>query len=132
MRKQCRILLVEDEEQIRTVLGEAIDIEGYDVAVVGTGPEALVRADFTDFDVLITDLSLRGGLDGWAVAERAAASGLGVIFISGDPAQYDRLMNSGHAWLKKPFRLAELISTLQIVLRQIDAQCEPKRAAGGG
>lgn len=61
MPRQCRILLVEDEEQVSTVLEDAIEIDGYDVEVVRSGPDALARADFTKFDVLITDVTLRGG-----------------------------------------------------------------------
>jgi DNA-binding response OmpR family regulator len=128
-KKRCRILVVEDGEQVRHLLGGGIAIEGYDVEMVRSGPDALTRDDLASFDVAVVDLSLPGGLDGWSIADYAAGLGLGIIVITGNPDQYDRLIGSGHTFLRKPFRLTELVAEIERVLRRVDADCEPARAA---
>lgn len=123
-RKHCRILVVEDDEQVRHLLAEGIAIEGYAVEVVRSGPDALTRDDFATFDLAVVDLSLPGGLDGWSIADHAAGLGVGVIVITGHPDQYDRLLGSGHAFLGRPFRLPELVTQIELVLKRVGAGCE--------
>jgi DNA-binding NtrC family response regulator len=129
MAKQCRILIVENEDLIRAVLEEAITIEGYEVEAVRSGPEAFNRIDPADFDVVITDVVLPGGLDGLSLADRAAGAGIGVIVVSGDPNQFDRLRRCGHAYLQKPFHIAALASLIERVLKNVGSDCEPRKAA---
>jgi DNA-binding response OmpR family regulator len=129
MAKQCRILIVENEDLIRAVLEEAITIEGYEVEAVRSGPEAFNRIDPEDFDVVITDVVLPGGLDGLSLADRAAGAGIGVIVVSGDPNQFDRLRRCGHAYLQKPFHIAALASLIERVLKNVGSDCEPRKAA---
>ena len=76
-KKRCRILVVEDDEQVRHLLAEGIVIEGYDVEMVRSGPDALTRDDLASFDVAVVDLSLPGGLDGWSIADYCAGRGIG-------------------------------------------------------
>jgi CheY-like chemotaxis protein len=129
MPKRCRILIVENEQLITSLLEEAISLKGYAVEIVSSAAEAFSHTDLAEFDIVITDLTLPGGSDGWTVADRASATGAGVILITGDPGQYDRLIGSGHAWLKKPFRNAELIATMEAVLRRVGSVCETSVAA---
>ncbi len=126
-RKQCRILVVENDEQVRHLLAEGIAIEGYDVEVVRSGPDALTRDDFATFDVAVVDLSLPGGLEEWSIADYGAGLGIGVIVITGHPDQYDRLFGSGHAFLRKPFRLPELAAEIELALKRVGANCERHR-----
>jgi len=128
-RKRCRVLIVEDDEQVRHLLAEGIAIEGDDVEVVRSGPDALTREDFATFDVAVVDLSLPGGLDGWSIADYAAGHGVGVVVITGHPDQYHRLLGSGHAFLRKPFHLPELVEQIELALRRVDADCE-QRSSG--
>jgi DNA-binding response OmpR family regulator len=121
--------VAENEELIRAVLEEAILIEGYEVEAVRSGPEAFDRMDLADFDVVITDVVLPGGLDGLSLADRAAGAGIGVIVVSGDPNQFDRLRYCGHAYLHKPFRMAALVSLIERVLRRVGSDCETRKAA---
>jgi two-component system, OmpR family, response regulator len=123
-KKRCRILVVEDDEQVKHLLAEGVSVEGYDVEVVSSGPDALTRDDFATFDVAVVDLSLPGGLDGWSIADYAAGLGLGVVVITGHPDQYHRLLGSGHAFLRKPFRLLELTAQIELVLKRIGSDCE--------
>lgn len=129
MPKRCRILIVENEPLISSLLEEAISLEGYEVEVVSSAPEAFSHGDLAEFDIVITDLTLPGGIDGWSVADRASAKGAGVILITGNPDEYERLIGCGHAWLRKPFGRSELIATIEAVLRGIGSTCEPGSAA---
>ncbi len=123
-RKRCRILVVEDDEQVRHLLAEGIAVEGYDVEVVRSGPDALTRDDFGTFDMAVVDLSLPGGLDGWSIADYAAGLGIGVVVITGHPEQYHRLLGSGYVFLRKPFRLPELVAEIELVLKRVGSDCE--------
>lgn len=56
--KAARVLVVEDEENVRVLLNEAFRIEGHDVTEAATGAEALKRLDNGDFDLMVCDLGL--------------------------------------------------------------------------
>jgi hypothetical protein len=56
----ARVLVVEDEEVVRTLLLEALEEEGFGVAAVSSGEEALERLDAGIFDLILLDLNLPG------------------------------------------------------------------------
>jgi PAS domain S-box-containing protein len=56
--KAARVLVVEDEEAIRTLLNDAFRAEGHQVAEAATGAEALDRLGKSDFDLMVCDLGL--------------------------------------------------------------------------
>ena len=130
MAKRCRILVVEDEEQIQEILRDALILDGYDVELEGSAPAALNRLRLEDYDLLIVDLTLRGGLDGYAVAEEAAQKGIGAILTSGNPRHMQRAAASGHAFLPKPFRLRDLSALIVDVMERTGAECAlpPRRS----
>jgi hypothetical protein len=74
-------------------------------------------------------LTLPRGLDGFALAQRAAARGIAVILMSGDHSQFDRAERNAHPFLAKPFPIAELIRLIEEVLAITDAACAPSSAA---
>jgi DNA-binding NtrC family response regulator len=127
MARLCRILVIEDNELVLDVVNEAIVIEGYQVELVRPPVDHVEDVDFTEFDAAIIDLTLPRGFDGFGLARRAAACGIGVILMSG--AQFDRAAQSGHAFLAKPFPLADLIRLLEEVLAETGADCERSRDA---
>ena len=65
-----RILVVEDDALIREFVVEALREEGYDVIHAANGEEALAWCGRQVADVLVTDVRLPGGIDGWQIAER--------------------------------------------------------------
>jgi DNA-binding response OmpR family regulator len=123
MARRCRILVVEDRDDVAFVLETALAKQGYEVEVVTTGVEALERMVLEGFDLVVVDVTLPGGKDGLAVAEAAAAKGAGVILISGNPEEFARAAASGHAFLEKPFRVAELHAFAARVLDEAGADC---------
>ncbi len=104
-----RILIVDDVEENRTVLGRRLAREGYSVDSVASGEEALERIAEGGFDLVLLDV-LMPGLDGFAVLERIKADpatrAIPVIMISAldDMASVVRCIEHGaEDYLAKPF-----------------------------
>jgi len=115
------ILVLEDEEQIRTMLVEALTTVGHRVESASDGLQGLARFQGGQFDVVLTDLSLPecSGLDVARSVKRLRPE-TPVVLITGwghllDP---ERLRESGvDLMLVKPFRLERVLSVLGDVLR---------------
>jgi signal transduction histidine kinase/ActR/RegA family two-component response regulator len=67
-KDHLRVLLIEDNKDAADTLSELIDLIGFDVDVAYDGRSALVRARATPPDLVLCDLGLPGGMDGYAVA----------------------------------------------------------------
>jgi CheY-like chemotaxis protein len=78
-----RVLIVEDDDDARDVLGELISALGHDVVPAATALEALARAEDSNIDFALIDLSL-GGVDGCEVARqiRSTAQGQSVRLVA--------------------------------------------------
>jgi DNA-binding response OmpR family regulator len=107
-----RILLVEDEDLIRSLLSEAMAEDGFVVVVASTGDEALLRLRSGEgFDLLMTDIQLPGTLDGIGLAHaaRADSPNLPIIFTTGQP---DRMVPWRHGaadtFIPKPYRPSDV------------------------
>jgi len=117
-----RVLLVEDDPNVRAVVLRELVGRGYDVTEASDGESALERARraVSPFDAVITDLAMPN-MDGLALARHLGKShpALPVLFISGHPddqAMRD-ILESGRPLLQKPFTGEELIRRLDEVLR---------------
>ncbi|PTL77221.1 response regulator [Vitiosangium sp. GDMCC 1.1324] len=114
-RGSLRILLVEDDEEIRSSASELLDVLGHEVRAVASAEEAQEVLAASGFDVLFTDVSLPG-LSGVALAREAVRlyPGLRVIIASGYGAS---VINEGGevvgaVLLPKPYELSQLQSAL--------------------
>ena len=119
-----RILVAEDEEPVRDFVVEVLKSCGYEVRWAETGPQALEQwtSRSQEFDLLLTDMVMPGGLSGRELAQRllAEAPALKVIYTSGySPglAGNDLALLEGRNFLAKPYRPAKL---LQMVRRCLD------------
>src|SRR5579859_1565351 len=67
------ILIVEDETLIQTLVEEALAGGGFETAIAPSAEEAvtLLRTGVTDYRALVTDINLKGNMNGWEVARRA-------------------------------------------------------------
>jgi CheY-like chemotaxis protein len=110
LRESPRILVVDDEPEIRDLLRGILSREGFSIAVAADGPTALKLVEIGCFDLLITDIDLPPPFDGLETVRRARAISrkLKSLFISGksepswDSAEQDDFVS-------KPFRNSELI-----------------------
>jgi DNA-binding response OmpR family regulator len=110
MDKICKVLIVEDEPDIRNLLQSVFLDEGYHAAVASDGEAARRILDDDDaIDLVIADMVLPRGPDGFGLANEAAQRGHGVIVITGDHRFLERLEKSGHRYLLKPFSTDSLL-----------------------
>jgi two-component system response regulator AtoC len=123
MSRRCCILVVEDRDDVGFVIETALRRKGYEVELVETGVAAIDRLDLARFDLVVTDVTLPGGRDGLAVADAAARHGAAVILVSGNPVEFARAAGSGHAFLEKPFRVAQLQALAGRVMEEAGADC---------
>jgi CheY-like chemotaxis protein len=110
------ILVVEDNQDARTMLSELLLILGHSVEGVGSAEQGLELLAQKRFDVLLTDHSLPG-MSGLELARTVAARGDGmkIIFSSGYGAPAATDLGIKPAFLPKPFTLAALQKVLEEV-----------------
>lgn len=115
-----RILVVEDDTDLRETLWRALSREGYQVSQAGDGTEALSALRMRPYDLAIIDLVLprMGGIQ---ILEQLRSLGLAipaiVITAYGDRFSYNRATELGAAeFLVKPVRLVELYRAVRQVL----------------
>lgn len=126
MERICKILVVEDDDSVRALLGDVLDFAGYSFTLASGAAEMRQALDADDYDVAIIDVSLRGGESGFALAELAADKGCGVILTTGDLDQRPRLEASGQRHLIKPFRMQNLTELVDQVLKDTAALCSAR------
>jgi signal transduction histidine kinase/DNA-binding response OmpR family regulator len=114
--KPMSILVVEDNPDARTMLGELLLILGHSVEGVGSAEQALDMLAQKQFDVLLTDHSLPR-MSGLELARTVLARGTGmkIIFSSGFGAPAAADLDIKPAFLPKPFTLAALQNVLDEV-----------------
>jgi CheY-like chemotaxis protein len=110
-RERCRVLVVDDDADIRELLVEFLGSEGYDVAAAGDGVEALERARAHRPDVILLDLMMPG-MNGWEFRDvqlrDADLADVPVIVISAFDSDLDV-----DEVLRKPFRVEDLLATVE-------------------
>lgn len=126
MDRICNVLVVEDDDAVRALLGDVLDLAGYNFVLTRGGSEMREAFAAGEFDVAIIDVSLRGDEDGFALAKEARAKGCAVVLTTGDPGQRARLEASGENHLMKPFRMRQLAQLIDRVLHDNKALCVPK------
>jgi type II secretory ATPase GspE/PulE/Tfp pilus assembly ATPase PilB-like protein/ActR/RegA family two-component response regulator len=120
--KGTTVLLVEDEEQLRRVMKDLLEREGYTVAEARDGVQALDQVDRFAPDVIILDLNLPG-IDGYSVLtqirSRPATRTIPVVVLTakGDEDNEVRVFELGaDDFITKPFRAKALSARLEAVL----------------
>ncbi|HEX6841493.1 MAG TPA: response regulator [Stellaceae bacterium] len=121
-QKICKVLVVEDHEGIRDVLGGALKTEGYDFTLVDSAGDVQNALDNGGHDVVVIDLPLAQG-DAFTLAAAAQMNGLGVILTSGDQRLFERIETSGHRHIRKPFMLDRLLPLIDSVLSELAIRC---------
>jgi DNA-binding response OmpR family regulator len=111
--RSIRVLVVEDEEQLARMARIVLSQHGHDVSVASSGDEAIERLQYEQFDLVISDLGLGPGKNGWDVgaATREHWPGTRFVLVTGwgaaiDPAEA-RLRGVDEI-VAKPYRIADL------------------------
>jgi two-component system cell cycle response regulator CpdR len=116
----ARILLAEDDDQLRIFLARGLERAGYAVESVGDGAAALALAQERDFDLLLADVVMPG-LDGIELAREVTQRqpGIRIMFITGFAAvimRDDNFTTNRSRVLAKPFHLRHLIEEVEALL----------------
>jgi DNA-binding NarL/FixJ family response regulator len=114
-----RILVVDDDESFRGLMGVVLDHLGYVLDEASTGEEALVTATATPPQLVVLDVRLPG-ISGYEVCRRLRdefGDGLPIVFVSGERTQsFDRVAGfliGGDDYLVKPFPLDEFAARVR-------------------
>lgn len=116
-----KILLVEDDGQIASYLGELLRAEGFDTQIAGSKKEASECLLVQAFDLVLLDVSLPDG-NGFSIcAEIKKEYEIPVIFLTASGDEYSVVAGldmGADDYIAKPFRPRELISRIRSVLRR--------------
>jgi DNA-binding response OmpR family regulator len=116
-----RILVVDDEENIRTLVETYLKNDGYDVVTAATGEEALEKVTSAAPDLVILDVRLPG-IDGFEVLRRIRKqSDVFVIMLTARTDELDTLVGlevGADDYVTKPFSPRELVARVRAMLRR--------------
>jgi two-component system, OmpR family, response regulator RegX3 len=117
----ARILLVDDEQSIQTLLSYPLRKDGYEVVNATDGREALDRFSEQPFDLVVLDLMLPQ-LDGLEVCRRLRAnSAVPIIMLTAKSEEIDKVVGlelGADDYITKPFSMRELVARVRAVLRR--------------
>jgi DNA-binding response OmpR family regulator len=116
-----RILLVDDEQPIQTLLSFPLQRDGYEVVMAGDGQEALARFSEQPFDLVVLDLMLPK-VDGLEVCRRMRArSAVPIIMLTAKSEEIDKVLGlelGADDYITKPFSMREFRSRVKAALRR--------------
>jgi two-component system response regulator MprA len=117
-----KVMIVEDDLDLRGVLLRGLEEEGFATVGAGSGAELLERFGAEEPDLLIVDIGLPDA-DGRDVCQALRAQGmhLPILFLSARAALTDRVTGfsaGGDDYVTKPFAFAELVARLHALLRR--------------
>lgn len=117
-----KILVVDDDEQMREDVTEILVREGYNVSNVGSGEEALKRIKEEDFDVILTDFVMPG-IDGMEVLRQSKRlkPAIRVIMVTGFGTienAVEAMKEGASDYVSKPFKIGEVQATVKRVIEE--------------
>lgn len=121
----ARVLVVDDEENIRFLVRSALELAGFLTLEAETGSEALELAASMHPDAIVLDVMLPD-LDGFTVLQRLRDRGLRIptVFLTARDATEDRvrgLTSGGADYVVKPFAVAEVVARVRLRLEEFNA-----------
>ncbi|MDO5503335.1 MAG: response regulator transcription factor, partial [Actinomycetia bacterium] len=119
---EARLLVVEDEPNIRELLATSLRFAGFEVEVAENGVQAIEAAERNHPDLCVLDVMLPD-MDGFAVTRRLRESGrpLPIVFVTARDSVDDKVKGltvGGDDYVTKPFSLEEVVARIRAVLRR--------------
>lgn len=129
-----KLLIIEDDKELRDFMKPALEAELYAVDVASDGEAGLCLATQSEYDLIILDLMLPD-MDGLDICEQVRSQGktvpILVLSANSDTISKTKLLNAGaDDYLTKPFALTELTARLKALLRRPTSISEDKLVAG--
>jgi len=123
-----RVLVVDDEPGIRTVVRDALEREGHEVATAIDGQDALEILAERAFDLVVTDLAMPrvDGLELVRELRKDSGAPVLVLTVRGEEREKVRLLDAGaDDYVTKPFGVAELVARARALLRRSENSRAP-------
>jgi len=124
------ILIVEDDDEIRTLVCEYLSSSGFDCLTAASGPDMDHVLASTDPSLIILDLMLPYGEDGLAICRRLrAASSVPILILTARGDEIDRIVGmelGADDYMAKPFSPRELLARIRAILRR-SSSSDPRR-----
>ncbi len=121
--RAARILLVDDEQSIQTLLSYPLRKEGYEVVQANDGRQALERFDEQSFDLVVLDVMLPR-VDGLEVCRRLRGkSSVPIIMLTARSEEIDKVVGlelGADDYITKPFSMREFSSRIKAALRRAE------------
>ena len=124
---KCRVLVVDDEEDLCEVIRYALEAEGYSVDVVYSAEEAL-KKNITEYNLLLLDVMM-GEISGFRMAHmirnNPKTANTPIVFISAKDTENDRLtaFNLGaDDYITKPFSIREMLARVKAIIGRFDSK----------
>ena len=119
---EARLLVVEDEPNIRELLATSLRFAGFEVHVAADGATALKQASEHDPDLVVLDVMLPD-MDGFTVTRKLREAGrvLPIVFVTARDSLEDKIQGltvGGDDYVTKPFSLEEVVARIRAVLRR--------------
>ncbi|MEE9254793.1 MAG: response regulator [Pseudomonadales bacterium] len=125
MNATPRLLVVDDDEELRELTDQYLSGQGFEVVTVQDGPTMDECLAAQQFDMIILDLMLPGE-DGLSIAKRLKSAGtIPIIILSAQGDEVDRIVGlevGADDYLPKPFNPRELLARIRAVLRRTASQ----------
>ncbi|MGN7253059.1 MULTISPECIES: response regulator transcription factor [unclassified Arthrobacter] len=129
---EAKLLVVDDEPNIRELLSTSLRFAGFDVVSAGNGREALAAVEAHAPDLAVLDVMLPD-MDGFTVTRRLRAAGkhFPVLFLTAKDDTEDKVTGltvGGDDYVTKPFSLDEVVARIRAVLRRTQPMLEDDEA----
>jgi DNA-binding NtrC family response regulator len=128
-----KLLIVEDDQSVRTTMVTCLELEGYAVEAVSSTREALDRLEKTSYPIVISDIYLdeHTGLDVMRTARRTNPDCLVILMTGRGSMETVMAATAGGAfeYLAKPFEMAHMVATIRRAEKSLGVQDEDEAAA---
>ena len=119
---EARLLVVEDETNIRELLATSLKFAGFEVHAAADGQQALSLAEQNPLDLAVMDVMLPD-MDGFTVTRRLRGNGhdMPIVFLTARDSVDDKVKGltvGGDDYVTKPFSLEEVVARIRAVLRR--------------
>jgi cyclic di-GMP phosphodiesterase len=115
-RRAARVLVVDDEHHVRSMIGASLERQGYDVQLASSGREALEILEKDTFDLVLTDIVMQDGNGIYLLDRiRGALPNLPVVMVSAVhdiSVAIDAMRRGAYDYLLKPFEREHLVATV--------------------
>ena len=126
---KTRVLIVDDEPNIRDLLATSLRFAGYEIQTAANGAQAVSAVTESEPDIILLDVMLPD-MNGFSVTKKLRSSGIQapILFLTARDDVEDKITGltvGGDDYLTKPFSLDEVVARIQAILRRtktVDAE----------